>query len=190
MARFGVDGLPPDYQTNPDFRPTQVAPVIALDRDGKRDVVLMRWGLVPFWASDPKFGLKCINARAETVDTAPAFRDAFRRRRALVPAGAFYEWTGRAGAKTRHRISLASGLPMTFAGLCEHWKTPAGEALHTFTIITCAPSVQASAVHDRMPVIIDPENFDGWLTQGGKDLLVPYAGALIIEPPPPLLPLL
>jgi len=189
MARFGITGVPFDYQTNPDFRPTQYGPVIYLAPDGKRDVMMAKWGLVPFWSKTGNEGAKYINARAETIDTAGPYKAAFRHRRCLVPAGAFYEWTGKAGAKLKHRISLASGKPLTFAGLWERWKGPDGVELFSYAIVTCAPNEQAAAVHDRMPVILDPETHDHWLHNPDKAVLVPYAGLLVIDPPAPLTPL-
>lgn len=186
LARFQIDptqaALP--FEMNPDFRPTQMGPVVHLDAEGYRTVEVMRWGLIPLWSPDGREGAKYINARAETVDKAGPFRSAFRSRRALIPAGAFYEWFGTKGAKIKHRISLASGEPLTFAGLWEEWRSPLGDVVRTYCIITCEPNAQCRAVHDRMPVILDPEQHEQWLTTADRSVLVPYCGELIIDPPP------
>lgn len=183
VARFQVDAPPPTFELSPDFRPTQLGPVVRLDHQGRRVVEVMRWGLIPAWSPDGREGAKYINARAETLHSAQLFRAAFRNRRCLVPGGAFYEWTGTRGAKIRHRISLASGEPLTFAGLWEAWRSPLGDWVHTYCIVTCAPNAQCRDVHDRMPVILDPADHDRWLVDGDRAVLVPYAGELVIDPP-------
>ncbi len=141
----------------------------------------MRWGLVPFWAKDAKMGLSTINAKAETVETAPAFREALKHRRCLVPADAFYEWQ-KLDAKNKQpfAIALQSGKPYAFAGLWERWRDPVtGEPLLTFTVITTDPNELIESMHDRMPVIIEERNYERWLDTSDKerlplDLLRPY----------------
>jgi putative SOS response-associated peptidase YedK len=121
--------------------PTQSLPVVRLDEDGHRSLDLLRWGLIPFWAKDKSIGARCINAMCETVATKPAFRDAFRRRRCLVPADFFYEWEKTPSGKQPYAIGLADGSPMAFASLWERWKEPeAGNIVQTFTIITGPPN--------------------------------------------------
>ncbi len=141
----------------------------------------MRWGLVPYWSKDAKVGLRTINAKAETITTAPAFREAIKRRRCLVPADAFYEWQKLdAKVKQPFAIALKSGEPYAFAGVWERWKDPkAAEHLETFALITTDPNELVASLHDRMPVIIEPKDYDRWLTPGDPaqpplDLLRPF----------------
>jgi putative SOS response-associated peptidase YedK len=161
--------------------PQTFQPVVRLNRDGRREIALLRWGLIPYWAKNPKIGLSTINAKAETVPTAPAFRDAFARRRCLVPADAFYEWQK---LDPKHKqpfaIALASREPYGFAGLWERWRDPdTNEWLETFSIITTEPNELVEPLHNRMPVIIERKDYARWL--GGPafpepplDLLRPY----------------
>jgi putative SOS response-associated peptidase YedK len=130
---------------------------------------VFRWGLIPAWAKDAKIGNKMINARAETVLEKPAFRTAFQRRRCLVPAGGFYEWMKGPGGKVPHWIHPAQGGTLTFAGLWESWRGgPDGRPVHSFVILTTAPSRDVASLHDRMPVIVAPEDRDGWLDPGAQ----------------------
>lgn len=139
----------------------------------------MRWGLVPSWAKDMSIGQKMINARGETLGEKPAFRQAFARRRCLIPADGFYEWRKEGSKKLPMRFVLKSGEPFAFAGLWEQWKRPDGEWLHTCTIITTTPNDVLAPIHDRMPVILRPEAEDLWLDAAAEvsaltELLVPY----------------
>jgi putative SOS response-associated peptidase YedK len=135
----------------------------------------------PFWAKDAKMGLSTINAKAETVATAPGFREAFKTRRCLVPADALYEWQ-RIDAKTKQpfAIGMKDGSPYAFAGLWERWRDPATrEPLETFTVITTDPNEVVEPMHNRMPVILQPKDYDQWLTPGDPqhppvDLLRPF----------------
>jgi putative SOS response-associated peptidase YedK len=122
----------------------------------------MRGGLVPVWAKDIKVGAKMINARAETVQTSGAFRNAFKARRCLVPAGAFYEWKPNGKAKQPYAIAMKDRKVFGFAGLWERWKSPDGP-LESYTIITTAPNELCAPIHDRMPVIIAPADYATWL---------------------------
>ena len=142
----------------PNFNvaPTQQAPVVV---DGPRRFEVMRWGLVPFWAKDPRIGRRTINARAETLADKPAFRAAFRARRCLVPADGFYEWTGSRGNRRPLNIHRADGHPLALAGL---WESHA-EFGPTFTIVTTAPNAYMAAFHHRMPAILEPRDWDAWL---------------------------
>jgi putative SOS response-associated peptidase YedK len=183
---FAVHGpVIPDFGPSWNVAPQTFQPVVRLNRhSGQREIVLMRWGLIPFWAKDPKIGLRTINAKAETITTAPAFREAIRSRRCLVPADAFYEWQ-RISEKIKQpfAIALKDNQPYAFAGLWEKWKDPkAGSELLTFTVITTDPNELVEPMHDRMPVIIQEQDYDRWLQPGDPerppiDLLRPFDAA-------------
>ncbi len=185
-ATFRVPDVPP-FQGGADLRPTHVLPIIRLDTEARRECTLARWGLVPRWAPDLKFGSRCFNARSETLARAPAFRSALRTRRCLVPMNAFYEWSGPAGHRLRHHIAPQGQPLFALAGLWERWGT-APEEIETFTIITCQPNETMAAIHTRMPVILDPADHETWLAQPQLDLLRPYGGALDVLPPAPRAP--
>ena len=161
--------------------PQSVQPVVRIGRDsGAREVALARWGLVPFWAKDAKLAYSTFNARAEEVAQKPAFREALKKRRCLVPADAFYEWQ-RLDAKTKRpfAIGMAGGGPFALAGLWESWKPADGPALETFTILTTDPNEIMEPIHNRMPVIVEPRDYARWLEPGDParppvDLLRPY----------------
>ena len=187
---FGVE-----LEDMPWFAPTynaapqSVQPVVRLNRDsGNREFALQRWGLVPFWAKDAKLAYTTINARAEQAAQKPAFREALRKRRCLVPADAFYEWqrpnpkiAPKTGAKAKQpfAIALKSGEPYAFAGLWERWQPREGEPLETFTILTTDPNETMEPIHNRMPVILEPRDYARWLSPGDParppvDLLRPF----------------
>jgi putative SOS response-associated peptidase YedK len=179
---FAVNGpVIPDFGPSWSVAPQTFQPVVRLNRDiGQREIVLMRWGLIPYWAKDPSIGLRTINAKAETITTAPAFREAIKLRRCLVPADAFYEWQ-KLGAKTKQPFAIAmkDEKPYALAGLWEKWKdTKAGVDLLTFTVITTDPNEVVQPLHDRMPVIIPEQDYDRWLKADPErppiDLLRPY----------------
>ena len=162
--------------------PTDTLPIVRLDRERRRSLDLLRWGLIPWWAKDAKIGARCINAMAETVATKPAFRDAFHRgQRCLVPADFFYEWQKTPTGKQPYAVGLADGALMAFAGLWERWKEPeSGQPVYTFTIITGPPNELVAPIHNRMPVILTPKAWRRWLgedegdSQELLDLLRPY----------------
>ena len=133
-----------------------------------------RWGLIPFWAKDPSIGSKLINARAETILEKPSFKQSFKRRRCLVPADSFYEWkaseTGK--KKTPFRIFLKNQPIFSMAGLWDLWKSPAGEIVHSFTIITTTPNEMMIEIHDRMPVILAKEMEKFWLEASNENDLL------------------
>jgi putative SOS response-associated peptidase YedK len=131
--------------------------------DDKRYVDQLRWGLLPVWAKDEKFGYKCINARAETVAEKPAFRNAFKKRRCLVIADAHYEWTIDGKKRIPWMFRIGDDESYAMAGLWEEWKNPAGETITTTAIITTEPNELCNIVHDRMPVILDASEYDTWL---------------------------
>jgi putative SOS response-associated peptidase YedK len=163
--------------------PTDTLPVVRLDREGRRSLDLLRWGLIPYWAKDRSIGPRCINAMAETVATKPAFREAFRRRRCLVPADFFYEWQKLPNGKQPYAIGLADGSPMAFAGLWERWNDPeAGAPLHTLSIITGPPNELCAPIHNRMPVILPRDRWRLWLGEDAPSvlgLLRPYPAELM-----------
>jgi putative SOS response-associated peptidase YedK len=147
-----------------NIAPTQEAPVVSVSRAGERRIVPLRWGLVPHWAEDPSVGTRHINARAETAERTPAFRDAFARRRSLVPADGFYEWAERSGRKRPWWIHHRRGGLLAFAGLRERWgPREGGSAMHTFTILTTTPNATVAPLHDRMPVVVEPRDWAAWL---------------------------
>ena len=169
---------PPPARYN--VAPSQAVAVVPNQPDPKVD--FFSWGLVPSWAKDKAIGNKTINARAETLAAKPMFRAAFRRRRCLVPADGFYEWKKHADGKTKTPmyIRLKDGRPFAFAGLWEVWHDPGGSAFPSFTIITTTPNELMKEIHDRMPVIIRPEDYRTWLDPAERDaaelepLLTPY----------------
>jgi putative SOS response-associated peptidase YedK len=165
--------------------PTDTLPVVRLDREGRRSLDLLRWGLVPYWAKDIKIGARCINAMAETVATKPAFRDAFARgQRCIVPVDAFYEWKKTGAGKQPYAIVGTDGLPLALAGLWERWKA-AGDTVQTSTIITTAPNELCAAIHYRMPAVLPREAWPIWLgeREASADellaLLRPYSAKLM-----------
>lgn len=165
--RFSADA-PRELELKPrwNLAPSQQAPVI-FDDAGSRRLSMMRWGLVPSWAKDEKIGYKMINARAETAAEKPSFRKAFRTMRCLVPACSFFEWKADAATKAKLpvRIHRRDGAPFAMAGLWERWKAPDGRELLSFTILTTAANAAIAPLHDRMPVILEPEDEGRWLAQ-------------------------
>jgi len=151
------------------IRPTDRASVIRKGSGGLEEANL-RWGLIPSWAKDPKIGVQCINARAETVSEKPSFQEAFRKRRCLVPADGFWEWETIGKKKIPWKFARPDGGEFCLAGLWESWMDE-GKPLETFTIITTSPNRLVSPVHNRMPVILSPDEAEIWLEGGGQDLL-------------------
>ena len=146
-----------------NIAPTQPVVVVRLREDRQRELSLLRWGLVPSWAKDPARAASMINARSETVDTKPAFRAAFKRRRCLLPATGFYEWCQAGRSRQPVLIRLQQTEPFAFAGLWETWTDPAGGELETCTILTTAANGLLAGLHDRMPVILAPDDYEDWL---------------------------
>jgi putative SOS response-associated peptidase YedK len=162
--------------------PQSMQPIVRLDAEtGQRELTVMRWGLVPFWSKNGKAAFNTINARAETVTTSPAFREAFKRRRCLVPADWFYEWQ-KVDAKTKQpfAIGLQDSSPFAFAGLWATWKDKeTGKSLETYTIVTTDPNEFMEPIHNRMPVILHPKDYERWMAPADPaqlpvDLLRPY----------------
>lgn len=165
-ARFG---LKESVDVPRRFNIAPGSPVLAviLDRHGERRAAHLRWGLVPGWAKDPGVGAKMINARSETLLERPAFRGALERFRCLVPADGFYEWQARAGERRKQpfHISRADGEPFAFAGLWSVWHRGGPDELRTVTIVTTAAGAEIASVHDRMPVILEPDTERTWLAR-------------------------
>jgi putative SOS response-associated peptidase YedK len=161
---FAFAGAPPNLAPRFNIAPTQAAPIIRLGGDGGRELRMLHWGLVPYWAEDMSLQSHMINARGETVHEKPAFRQAFRQRRCLVPADGFFEWPT-VGAKSKQPWLFArrDKTPFAFAGLWERWVPPQGEVLETFTIVNTAANAPMSQFHDRVPVILDPLDYAAWL---------------------------
>jgi len=173
IDHFDVGGFP-DLRPRYNIAPTQQVPVVLATGDG-RMVSLLRWGLVPSWASDVKIGSTLINARADTVAVKPSYRSAFKSRRCLVPASGFYEWQPTGGKKKQPWLfSLTDQGPFALAGLWERWHK-GGEPVETFTLITTEANAVVSPVHDRMPVILPMSAYDVWLDPKVKeaDVLLP-----------------
>ena len=167
-------GAEPRY----NMTPSQLAPLLRLDDAGAAAAGFLQWGLVPSWAKDADIGNRMINARSETVAEKPSFRAAYRRRRCLVPADGYYEWQSRGGPKRPWRIVRQDGAPFAFAGLWEHWLGADGSELETFCLLTTAANELLSAIHHRMPVIINAENMAAWLDPAvlpNPDWLLPEA---------------
>lgn len=162
-SRFKLDETV-DVVPRYNIAPGTDIPVIRRSPEGKRVMQLLRWGLVPHWAKDPSIGAKLSNARGETVADKPSYRDAFRRRRCLVPADGFYEWKADGQQKQAYYFSMESGEPFALGGVWETWRASDGNILRTCCLITTEPNEIMTPVHDRMPVIISPENYEQWLT--------------------------
>lgn len=152
----------PDFPPRYNIAPSQPIPVVLLE-GGECHVRLMRWGLIPAWVKDPRTFALLFNARADSVLDKPSFKNAMKRRRCLIPADGFYEWQALGAAKKPFYIHPAKGGPIAFAGLCETWEGPNGEVMDTVAIVTTEASGDLRALHDRMPVVIQPEAFDIWL---------------------------
>lgn len=168
-SHFGLD----EGETAPRYNisPGTEIPVIRHSPEGKRVMHLLRWGLVPHWARDPTIGAKLSNARGETVAEKPSFRDAFKRRRCLVPADGFYEWKAEGRIKQPYYLSKKSGEPFALGGVRESWRALDGSILRTCCLITTGPNDIMLPVHDRMPVIVSPADHDAWLTGEPTDAL-------------------
>jgi len=168
--------LPPHY----NIAPTQTVPVVRCDSQGRRELAMLNWGLVPSWADDPSVGSRMINARAETLATRPAYREAFRSRRCLVVADGFFEWQRDGRRKQPYYITHANEQLLGFAGLWESWKR--GDlAIQSCTIVTTDANRALAPLHNRMPAIVRPEDYAAWLDPKASDaaalstLLRPYA---------------
>jgi putative SOS response-associated peptidase YedK len=178
-ALFGVSAAP-EVKPRYNIAPTQDIAAIRDNAKGERELAMLRWGLVPFWAKDPSIGNRMINARAETVAEKPSFRNAYKHRRCLVLADGFYEWQRQGDGKTPYFISLASGEPFALAGIWENWTDKeTGESLQTASLITTDANDFMAPLHHRMPVILEAQTATDWLA-GSNELLDDVAA---ITPP-------
>jgi putative SOS response-associated peptidase YedK len=154
-----------EYSPSWNIAPSSRICTITADDVGSRHLQKMRWGLIPSWVKDATIGNKLANARGETVAERPSFRSAFKSRRCIIPASGFYEWKTEKGVKFPWDISLKSGDPMAFAGLWETWHAKEGETIESCCIITTDANTLMEPIHDRMPVILDPDQWTTWLSQ-------------------------
>lgn len=183
---FGVsilEELPRRY----NIAPTQQVWIIRGSASEGRSLSSVRWGLVPHWAKDLSIGSRMINARCETVHEKPAFRQAIRSRRCILPASGFFEWAATPNGKVPHYVTMRDGSPLAFAGIWESWKTHDGESLETCAILTTAANSLVAHLHDRMPVLLHPTEFGLWLDRSVNDheklkrLYQPYPAELMQE---------
>ncbi|MGB6777901.1 MAG: SOS response-associated peptidase [Planococcus citreus] len=187
LERFEIEEAALDqasYEENYNVAPSQQ--IVAVINDGERNRLgTLRWGLIPSWAKDEKIGYKMINARAETAAEKPSFRSAFKKKRCLIPANAFYEWKKGQDGKTPMLIHLEGDELFAFAGLWESWESPEGEVVHSCTILTTQPNAVMADIHDRMPVILDKKAEKTWLDPNVEDpellqkLIKPYEAEVL-----------
>lgn len=169
-ALFQTSGPTPGWDPTWNMAPTRDAPVVRLHpATGERRLDLLRWGLLPHWAKMTKFGRQPTNARAETIASAPTFRDAYAQRRCLVPANAFYEWQSTQTGKRAWVIARADDQPLVFAGLWEGWRGGDGVIIRTFTIVTTAANDALRHLHARMPAVLEPADWPVWLGETDGD---------------------
>jgi putative SOS response-associated peptidase YedK len=164
---FDATPFDDDWEPRYNIAPTQQVPVVRQHPTGpSRHLSQMRWGLIPSWSKDESGAARMINARSETASELPAFREAFKSRRCLMPADGFYEWKRSGNSKQPYCFEVNGGTLFAFAGLWEGWKDPKRTWIRTCTILTTTPNSVTSAIHDRMPVILDPGDYDLWLDPG------------------------
>lgn len=186
---FGVESIP-ELEPRFNIAPSQDVATVDQDREGARRLVMRRWGLIPYWARDPRIGARQINARAETVDSRPSYRDAFQRRRCLVPADGFYEWGEVSrGPRQPYYLSRPDAACFGIAGLWERWRAAEGEWIESCTLLTVAANAAVRPVHDRMPAIVAPADYALWLDRDVRDpeslrrlLRPPADDALVLRP--------
>ena len=160
---FGAEPLVEDPGGRYNVAPTDEA-IVVVEREERRALTSYRWGLIPHWAENAKIASRTFNARAETVATAPVFRDSFRRKRCLVPVDGFYEWRREGTVRQPYRVFRSDGRPLVLAGLWAGWRDPAtDEVRRTFTIVTTTPNATVAGLHDRMPVIVPDDAWGRWL---------------------------
>ncbi len=171
---FDLDTVPADLQPRYNIAPSQ--PIAVLTNQNPKQLQMFKWGLIPSWSKDPAIGNKMINARSETAHEKPSFRDAFRKRRCLIPATGFYEWAK--SDKTPMFIHMQDDALFAFAGLWESWRSPDGKTVHTATILTGEPNDLLSQFHHRMAIILRPEDYGTWLNPDPQptEKLMPLLG--------------
>ena len=179
----------PTLERRYNIAPTQPVATVLQTSARERQFQLLRWGLIPAWAKDATMGSRLINARAETVAEKPSFRSAFRHRRCLVIADGFYEWRRQDGKKQPFYFRMQNQQPFAFAGLWEHWQDPKGEAIYSCTILTTEANELLQQIHERMPVILNPKDYDLWLDptvqklEQLQQLLQPYSSTAMTSYP-------
>lgn len=180
LDHYGIQDAPTLLLLAPRYNiaPSQKIAIVRMGEEG-RELRELKWGLVPSWAKQPETGFNMINARAETVDSKPAYRALFRRRRCLIPADGFYEWQAVGGGKQPWRFTMRGGV-FSFAGLWDRWQGQDGEVIESATIIVTDANDLVRPIHDRMPVILDPADYEFWLDPGTepvalKFLLAPHS---------------
>ena len=163
--RYNLATIPDSISKNFNVAPGQVMSVITESESGKPTIELMKWGLIPDWAKDPRIGYKMINARSETIFEKPAWRSVIKKKRCLIPADGFYEWKKQSDAKVKQPFYIHPKQfeLFSFAGVWESWKDENNNEIRTYAIITTEPNKEMSSVHDRMPVILHPEDEASWL---------------------------
>lgn len=164
---FSVEEVP-EVEARYNISPTQGILGVRQTPDG-REMGLLKWGLIPSWAKDPSIGVKLINARSETVTEKPSFREAFKKRRCIIPADGFYEWQRTEGRKQPFFFHLRDDRPFGFAGLWDRWRNKEGGIIETCTILTTEANGILMPVHDRMPVILHPEDYELWLDEDVRE---------------------
>lgn len=170
----------PNFPPRYNVAPTQPIPIVRIS-ERARHFALVRWGLIPAWVKDPKAFTLLINARGESVNDKPAFRNAMKYRRCLVPADGFYEWKREGAVKRPYFVGLKDGAPFAFAGLWENWIGPNGEEVESAAIVTTDASPSIAHIHHRMPVMLPPESFEAWLDTANVDA---QQAALLFKPVP------
>lgn len=185
MAHYALDAAPDDISPRYNIAPSQdILAVRAIDQH-ERNLDYLHWGLIPSWAQDDHPHYSMINARAETVASKPAYRSAFKHRRCLIPVSGFYEWHPQADYKQPYAISLKDDGVFSLAGLWEHWESQDGKVIESCSIVVTEANTVLKPIHDRMPVIIAPDNYATWLDPAIQDkesltpLLHPYSAALM-----------
>lgn len=169
--QFDTSDWQDDWNPRYNIAPTQSVPVIRQHpKEPVRQISLMKWGLIPHWAKDSSIASSTINAKSETAAAKPAFRDPLKLRRCLIPADGFYEWKRTGTSKQPYCFEVTEGELFAFAGLWDGWKHAEGQWMKTCTILTTTPNAVTSAIHDRMPVILDPDSYDLWLDPGMQDV--------------------
>jgi putative SOS response-associated peptidase YedK len=183
---FDCGSEEPDWTPRYNIAPTQPVPVIRQNpKEPVRELALMKWGLIPSWSKDASDAARMINARSESASTKPTFRDALKSRRCLIPADGFYEWMRTGKAKQPYCFEVDEGELFAFAGIWDRWRDPSGQWVQSCSILTTTPNAVTAAVHDRMPVILDPDTYDVWLDPGmqnvaaASELLKPYDARLV-----------
>jgi putative SOS response-associated peptidase YedK len=187
FSLFELAPFAPRFNIAPS-QPVAVVRIAPERAEPRRELVWLRWGLIPSWAKDPAIGNRMINARAETAADKPAYRSAMRRRRCLVAADGFYEWQRRGSQKQPYFIHMRHGRPFGFAGLWEAWRGPEGSRIESCTLLTTEPNELLRPIHDRMPVILPAEDYPAWLDPEVEEpevlagLLGPYpSGEMAVE---------